>query len=199
MRETKIIDERIALTQEESEFENLLDYYIDLKAKNVLEIGSYFGSSLHHWLYYSQPNARVISVDLPIRKFTGEADERVPVQEYAIKNEWKLWTRRNKNKLHLIQEKSQDENTVNAVKSLLGEDKLDFLFIDGDHRYEAVKTDFILYSPLVRKGGLVVLHDIGQNEEGGVCKFWDEITPNYQHIPIRHNKDKQKGIGIILI
>lgn len=37
---------------------------------------------------------------------------------------------------------------------------MDFLFIDGDHAYEGVKADFEMYSPLVRKGGLVALHDI---------------------------------------
>jgi predicted O-methyltransferase YrrM len=38
--------------------------------------------------------------------------------------------------------------------------RLDFLFIDGDHTYEGVKQDFEMYTPLVRKGGLVAMHDI---------------------------------------
>jgi len=46
MIETKIIDERIALTQYEPEFEILLKKYIELKAKNVLEIGYGNGSFL---------------------------------------------------------------------------------------------------------------------------------------------------------
>ena len=71
MIETNIIDERIVLTQYEPEFEDLLNLYIPLNAKNVLEIGSYFGSSLHHWLYYSAENARIISIDVPISEFCG--------------------------------------------------------------------------------------------------------------------------------
>jgi predicted O-methyltransferase YrrM len=199
-KETLIIDERIAFTQVESEFEELLKHYVELGAKNVLEIGSYFGSSLHHWLYYSKPEARVISIDLPIRQFCGDQDERVPVQEWTIKNEWKLWTKRNKNKLHLIQARSQDQSTVDEVKKLInGEKILDFLFIDGDHRYEAVKQDFLLYSPFVKSGGIIVLHDIAENEEGGVYKFWDELKTQWQTKAILHHPNKEKGIGVIFV
>lgn len=199
MIETNIIDERIALTQYEPEFEVLLKHYIDLKAKNVLEIGSYFGSSLHHWLYYSSENARIISIDLPISEFCGSHDPRVPVQEFAIQNEWKLWTKRNKNKLHLIQHSSQLESTKKEVEKLLNGEFLDFLFIDGDHRYEAVKTDLEMYLPLVRKGGKIALHDINYAEEGGVHKLWDDIKENYRYMELRFHPEKEKGIGIISI
>ena len=36
---------------------------------------------------------------------------------------------------------------------------IDFMFIDGDHSYEGIKTDWILWSPLVRCGGIIALHD----------------------------------------
>jgi len=36
----------------------------------------------------------------------------------------------------------------------------DFLFIDGDHTYEGVEGDFEMYSPLVRRGGIIAFHDI---------------------------------------
>lgn len=199
MKETKIIDERIVLTQYEPEFEVLLNHYIDLKAKNILEIGSYFGSSLHHWLYYSSENARVISIDLPISDFCGPNDPRVPVQEFAIKNEWKLWTKRNNNKLHLIQSCSQLESTKKEVEKLLNGEKLDFLFIDGDHRYENVKKDFDMYAPLVREKGIIALHDIGYAEEGGVHKLWDDIKEKYRYQQLRFHPEQEKGIGIIVV
>ena len=199
MIETNIIDERIALTQYEPEFEELLNLYIPLKAKNVLEIGSYFGSSLHHWLYYSAENAKIISIDLPISEFCGPYDPRVPVQEFAIQNEWKLWTKRNKNKLHLIQQSSQLESTKKEVEKLLNGELLDFLFIDGDHRYENAKVDFEMYSPLVKKGGRIALHDINYAEEGGVYKFWDEIKDNYGYVELKFHPNEEKGIGVILL
>jgi predicted O-methyltransferase YrrM len=36
---------------------------------------------------------------------------------------------------------------------------IDFLFIDGNHEYEAVARDFALWSRFVRVGGIVALHD----------------------------------------
>jgi len=37
--------------------------------------------------------------------------------------------------------------------------KIDLLFIDGDHRYDAVLSDWLLYHNLVHKGGIVAFHD----------------------------------------
>lgn len=37
--------------------------------------------------------------------------------------------------------------------------KFKFIFIDADHRYEAVLEDFKLWSPLLEKGGLISFHD----------------------------------------
>lgn len=77
-------------------------------------------------------------------------------------------------KIFLIRADSHDIRTLDVVKRILGGHKLDFLFIDGDHTYEGVKKDFEMYSPLVRKGGLIAFHDIvpGPLEcVGGVPKF----------------------------
>ncbi len=37
--------------------------------------------------------------------------------------------------------------------------ELDILFIDGDHQYEAIKRDYALFFPFVRKNGLIIFHD----------------------------------------
>lgn len=36
---------------------------------------------------------------------------------------------------------------------------LDFVYIDGDHRYESVKKDIELYYPKIKKGGVLAGHD----------------------------------------
>ncbi|MEM8551045.1 MAG: class I SAM-dependent methyltransferase [Pseudomonadota bacterium] len=45
---------------------------------------------------------------------------------------------------------------------------LDFVYIDGDHSYEAVKSDLALYYPKVKKGGLI----IGDDYEDG--RWWKD-------------------------
>ncbi len=39
------------------------------------------------------------------------------------------------------------------------DEPIDFLFVDGNHEYDAVARDFALWSPFVRVGGVVALHD----------------------------------------
>jgi predicted O-methyltransferase YrrM len=52
---------------------------------------------------------------------------------------------------------SQHPSSVKKVYDSVG--MIDFLFIDGDHSYSAVLSDWLLYSPLVRPGGMVVFDD----------------------------------------
>lgn len=40
------------------------------------------------------------------------------------------------------------------------EEEIDFVFIDGDHSYEAVKKDIELYSTLLKPGAILSGHDI---------------------------------------
>lgn len=46
------------------------------------------------------------------------------------------------------------KDALNMVKG-----PLELLFIDGDHEYEAVKLDFLLWSPRLSPGGIVAFHD----------------------------------------
>ena len=41
----------------------------------------------------------------------------------------------------------------------IADGSLDFVYIDGDHRFDAVMMDLILWARKVRKGGIVALHD----------------------------------------
>jgi cephalosporin hydroxylase len=61
--------------------------------------------------------------------------------------------------LLLLEGFSDDPHNIEAVKVRLGDKKIDFLFIDGDHSYKCVKADYDNYSPLVRKGGIIAFHD----------------------------------------
>jgi predicted O-methyltransferase YrrM len=54
----------------------------------------------------------------------------------------------------------------------------DFIFIDGDHRYETVKKDILLAMELLREGGVLAGHDYTHRDWPGVKKAVDEIFPN---------------------
>lgn len=42
------------------------------------------------------------------------------------------------------------------------DESIDFLFIDGDHRYEGIKKDLQLWFPKVKKGGVISGHDYNE-------------------------------------
>lgn len=47
-----------------------------------------------------------------------------------------------------------------AAEAAAGRPFLDFVFVDGDHRYEPCMVDFRAWWPLVKPGGLLFGHDI---------------------------------------
>ena len=67
---------------------------------------------------------------------------------------------------------------MQKIKAILKDNKVDFIYIDGDHNYEGVKKDFEMYSPLVRKGGIIAFHDIVPSGYPKVYKFWNEVKEN---------------------
>ncbi|MGD0995616.1 MAG: class I SAM-dependent methyltransferase [Candidatus Bathyarchaeia archaeon] len=185
----------ITPVQVKQEISGLLKILAASKPKFVLEIGTARGGTLFLFTRVVSPDAVVISLDLPQGEGGGGyySDWKIPFYEsFAV----------HKQKVHLVRLNSHAASTLNAIKRILGDNLLDFLFLDGDHTYDGVKADFDMYSPLVRKGGLIVFHDICMESfanytelEGGVNKFWNEIKRSYQHEEIISTPD-QKGFGI---
>jgi len=104
---------------------------------------------------------------------------------------------------------SYADRTVDKVRSILADKKLDVLFIDGDHNFDGVKQDFLKYKHLVRDGGLIVFHDIVSDYltrygrqtgrwAGGVPQFWSKIKLLYPHYEFVEDLD-QDGLGIGVI
>lgn len=167
----------------------------ELRPRAVLEIGTAKGGTLFIWCMVSPEDATIISVDLPGGLFGGGYTRwRIPLYKSFAKP---------KQRLHLIKADSHDPRTLEKVKRALGGRPLDFLFIDGDHSYEGVKMDFEMYSPLVREGGLIALHDIVEHPPETGCevsKFWREIKQRYRHTEIVKDwGQKWAGIGVVFI
>ena len=87
------------------------------------------------------------------------------------------------------------------MKKLLPPGGIDFLFCDGDHTYEGVKKDYEMYSPLVRKGGLMAFHDIcphSSDQDCGVDQLWREILGKHKSWEHVENRNREMyGIGVL--
>ncbi len=64
--------------------------------------------------------------------------------------------------------------TSARASQMFNDGELDWVYIDAEHTYEAVKSDHDLWLPKVRKGGIVSGHDYSP-EFSGVVKMVDEL------------------------
>ena len=58
--------------------------------------------------------------------------------------------------------------------------KIDVLWIDGDHTYEGVKTDFELYSKILSDNGIIIIHDTDSNYEETLIVSEDAKKDHYR-------------------
>lgn len=186
-------------SQVREEIIKLLKLINRINPKVIVEIGTFRGGTLFLFTRVADPKATIISVDLPGGRFGGGYPRwKIPLYRSFTRDEQKLY---------LIRGDSHNINTYKEVKRILGDRKIDFLFIDGDHRYEGVKRDFNIYSHLVKEGGVIAFHDIVShdriyNPSGtvGVPKFWSEIKNNCKHLEIVKSWEQGwGGIGVLYL
>jgi predicted O-methyltransferase YrrM len=179
-------------SQVREELVELLGVVAKLKPQTVLEIGTARGGTFYLFTRVSDPEATLISVDLPKGFFGGG----YPESKLSYYNSFGLRDQ----KVWLVRNDSHSSFARWIVRNALGGNDLDFLFIDGDHTYNGVKQDFQMYSPLVRRGGLIALHDVCPHCANGdeVYRFWNELKKDRdtQEI-IRDRNQGWAGIGIV--
>ena len=136
-----------------------------------LEIGCYSGGSA--CLMLQRPNTKVISIDIG-----------VPIpKEIVYSNVNKL--NKFNNSYTYLEGNSQTLEMVKKVEGLTK--KIDILFIDGDHSYQAVINDFLLYEGLVKSGGYIVFDDyrdpsLEHNTSNAVDNIVDKYQTSYEII-----------------
>jgi len=97
--------------------------------------------------------------------------------------------------------------------------KIDFLHIDADHSYEGVKKDFNMYSTLVKKTGIITIHDTDKEYHknylvsddtkdehyqtfDGPARFIEDIGPEWKTFNLFNEgiiKNKPSSTGLTLI
>lgn len=183
----------LAPAQVKSEITSLLYFVKGVKPKTMMEIGTARGGTLFLFSKVVPKDSFIISLDLPGGRFGGGYPRfKIPLYKSFAKN---------KQIINLIRQDSHNIKTLQKIKDILGDRKIDFLFIDGDHTYEGVKRDFELYSQLVRKGGIIAFHDIAPHPPETKCevsKFWNEIKKKYEYREFVEDWEQNwAGIGLI--
>ncbi len=174
----------VPILQWEKEFSVLLGLYRRLDPARVLEIGTYHGGTLYHWLQNSSGRT-IVSVD----------SYSVGVDNRRLYDDWN-----DLSELVVIEGNSHDETTVEQVRRRA---PYDFVMIDAGHYYNEVKKDWELYRPMVNHSGLMCFHDILTHPAWPsieVGRLWDEIKQD--HLTFEIVADRQAewgGIGVVLL
>jgi cephalosporin hydroxylase len=191
--------ESLDLKQSSPEFLELLDTLEKSNVSSVIEIGSHKGGSLFVWaqLIKSESAAFLCSIDLPGGDFGGglKGGNDALFEAFCADGQ----------DLLVLRGDSHSPEVLRQLDEYLGaEKKVDFLFIDGDHTYQGVRQDFLMYKRFVNTGGFVAFHDIIQRDDYPsieVWKFWDELKldPSNEIQEFVNTNPRHRTIGIGLL
>lgn len=163
--------------QNQSEVLGLLEVISGTNPNVILEIGTANGGTLFLFSRIASEDAIIISIDLPGGRF-GEGYPAWRIRLYKS-------FARSSQRMCLLRTDSHRRDTLERVKAILDGREIDFLFIDGDHSYEGAKMDFEMYGALVKKGGIVAIHDMVTHLPEVGCevnKLWEELKLRYNHL-----------------
>lgn len=184
----------LGLQQIRAEILALTNFVAGLRPRNIMEIGSASGASFYLWSRLAAEDGKKISVDLPGGVYGGEVNADLEVR--ARRDQMMQGFAPG---VHIVAGDSHTPEIYGQVQSILGEEKVDFLFIDGDHTYEGVRTDYLMYRDFVRSQGYIAFHDINDSEfhranRVGVGRLWREL----EGVKLEFNEHEDwAGIGVI--
>lgn len=177
----------ISTLQMRSEILALANAVAALKPRIILEIGTARGGTLLIWS--SLASEKVISCDLVHREPQKALLEALPPPGSNCR-------------VKLLTGNSHAAEFKQRVAAELAGEKVDFLFIDGDHTVEGVSSDYADYREFVRPGGIIAFHDIIEKqpfETNQVHQFWQSIKGETANTEEFISDPDQLGFGIGLL
>ena len=96
---------------------------------------------------------------------------------------------------------SHDLSSRDWLAAKLEGRSLDVLVVDGDHRVAGVRQDLAMYGPLVRPGGLILVHDIASegDDRAEVWRLWPELVARFDTSEIVSGEAQRFGWGVIRV
>jgi hypothetical protein len=142
------------------------------KHLHIVEVGSWLGRSTRAMA--DNTNGLIFAVDtwkgtVGDEKFPKEAYEGQFLDEFTIN----LADHLLKGTVKEFQMESLEAAGMFARHGV----RFDFIFLDGDHSYEAIRGDILAWKPLLEKGGTISGHDFDSAYPGVVQAVRELIAP----------------------
>ena len=171
----------------------LLSHISKVKPKNFLEIGIFHGVTsrnicelLHnlHGNYFKFTGIDLFSNDNEISE-----DEYIPKTKFSnpLKTIYYRYITRLdpyslQSVLKLLKKFEKNVNVIkgnsNKVLKEINLDKIDYVFLDGGHKYETVKNDLENLTQVINNNGIILCDDYDLSYAPGVKKAIDEFAFN---------------------
>jgi hypothetical protein len=131
-------------------------FFFEFKPKNCLEIGVYRGQMITLWSLISKLLNQKTKI-AALAPFESASDKN---SKYLDDIDYLNDTKKNHELFNLEQpEYCIEYSTSRKAKEFVESKKWDLIFIDGNHDYEVVKSDFELSLNNLSKNGFIVLDD----------------------------------------
>ena len=137
------------------------DYLVGKKDLVGIEIGSYGGESTEMFL-----NSGAFKSFYCIDPWIGNFDPNDKTGDDGLSIAEAVFDEKFKNNPIVKKIKMLSSDARSSFKTWFKDQFLDFIYIDGDHRYSAVLTDLLNYAPLVKMHGIISGHDYVDLEPG---------------------------------
>jgi len=168
-----------------SEFLNFLFWLQNFPLQTILEIGLFRGGATRCFLDVF-PEAELWAVDSDPTLLPPDIRSNLDAEDRCT----------------LVWGDSHKQSTIEQISARL----YDFIFIDGDHSYEGVKSDYEIYSRVLSPFGILALHDIKDTQRHRdraceVSKLWKELKEGHTTIEFLNNRSQNAswgGIGVLL-
>lgn len=161
------------------------------KLRNIMEIGSESGGTFYLWCRLASLGGLKISLDKP----DGASGSWRFVPSEELEKRTRLF-QSFAPRVKVVTGDSHSPAVQSVIDSILGEEKLDLLFIDGDHSYEGVRADYEMYREFVAPGGIIAFHDI---QHLGPEQLWKELIQHRGQTPMMEFNSHLHWAGIGLV
>jgi len=137
----------------------IYEMVLESKPAKILEIGTRNGQSTKTMLMAlgKLGKGKLVSIDIK---------DRTDILQDDYPDLYQYW--------HMIAGNSHDPEIIQSASDAIDGEMYDMILIDGDHSYEGSKQDFVEYTKFLKPGGIVILHDTVNHNEG-VHRTWAEI------------------------